>query len=165
MANQMQQHQNHQQASAARTVTVACNLPHGITLRAFRPVKIQQPVMGGGLREVTEYQDTGSRFQVRGNAVPAMPEKAFRFPEIANGYALTAGVPAELWEEWLKANKDSPMVANGCIFAVERDAAGQAKREGERTSGLEPINPDGDIRMPRRGRNVSAVTAGERDVA
>lgn len=165
MANPNYQPRSQEQATAARTVTVACNLPNGITLRAFKPVKINQPILGGGMREVTEYQDTGVRFQVRGNATPAMPDKNFRIPDIASGYALTHGVPAELWEEWLKANKDSAYVVNGCIFAVERDAVGQAKREGERLSGLEPINPDGDKRMPRARGGVGAITAGERDAA
>lgn len=157
---------NKAQATAARTVTVACNLPHGVVLRAFEAVKVNEPVLGGsGSREVTEYRERGERFIVHGTARPAALVPGQHYAEIANGYALTHGVPAELWEAWLKANKDSPMVANSCIFAVERDAAGEAKRKGDKSSGLEPINPAGDKRMSRGSRNVTGITQGERDKA
>lgn len=153
---------NSAKATAARTVTVACNMPHGIVLRAFRPVVVSQAVLGGGTRDVTEHYETGQRFRISGNAIPAAREPGKVYPEIANGYALTPGVPAELWEEWLKANKETPLVVNRCVFAVERDPVGEAKRQGEQKSGLEPIDPAGDKRMPRGGQNVSKVTQGER---
>ena len=157
--------QNTKQATAARTLTVACNLPHGITLRAFVAVTTSEAVIGGGVRDVTEYRETGERFVVHGNAQPATREPSRHYPEIANGYALTHGVPADLWEHWLKANKDSAYVVNKCVFAVERDPVGEAKRSGEKLSGQEPINPDGDKRLSRGARNVTGITQGERDKA
>lgn len=144
------------------TVTVACNLPHGLVLRTFAPSKINVPMLGGGLREMEEHHEAG-RITINGNAIPALRDPMKEYPALTpNGYALTHGVDAELWASWLNANKNSPVVVNKCIFAVEKDAVGEARRAGEAKSGLEPLTPDRDPRMPRGNANVRGVTAGSR---
>ena len=58
---------------------------------------------------------------------------------------------------------EDAMVKNEMIFAyADRDSARDAARDNEsRMSGLEPLNPDGDYRVPRPLPGVSMVQAAE----
>lgn len=105
------------------TVTVACKLPHGLHL--------QLP----GHPRVT----------VRGNAEPRGADLVnYRGKPIEAGYALTHGVDAAFWAQWLKLHEKMDIVAKGFIFAhAQTQSVKSHAREYEGLmSGLEPIDPD-----------------------
>ena len=127
------------------TVTVACKLPHGLVLRVFDMIPTQEPVMGGGYREVKIARELPQTYVVNGNSHPQ--NKAPKSP-ISGGYALTFGIPKDFWDRWLKENEQSDMVLNGLIFAHEKPDYVQDKAEDNETvtTGLERLNPD---RLPK----------------
>lgn len=139
-------------------MTVACNLPHGVTLNVHEFVDAHEPVLGGGMRDYKIAREVpGKRFEVFGNAVPFGGHPRTR---IVAGFALTKGVPKDIWDAWLEQHRTLPMVKNGLIFAYgnTEDAADHAKGGGKILSGLEPINPGDDPRIPRSlNPNVSGV--------
>lgn len=142
-------------ATSGAAVTVACKLPHGIWLHRDEPRVETTAVLGGGIREIKVHRRTGERFRINGNAIPALRDPERDYPAIVgghNGYALTHGVPADLWAAWLHANRDSDMVRNGLVFACDKagEARDRAREQAEVRSGLEPLAKDGDPRMPRR---------------
>lgn len=148
------------------TVTVKCNLPNGVILRAFKPLTVSQPVLGGGMRDVTEYQPEGGSVVIKGTAVPRVHDDNFVYPVLdRNRFAITTGVDKELWDNWLAANKNSAMVVNGCIYAVDEKDAEKADRAHKGlTSNMQPLARDGDPRMPKRKApqgNGGLVSAGE----
>ncbi|KMJ45450.1 hypothetical protein ABLB69_14425 [Xenorhabdus khoisanae] len=61
-----------------------------------------------------------------------------------NGFGLTYGVNAELWQAWLAENKDRDLVINGLIFAHEQEAStkAEAKEKQKTKSGTERIQPE-----------------------
>lgn len=141
-------------ASIATTVTVACKLPHGLWLRRFKSAEEPEAQRDGTIKMRTIYREEGERFRINGNAMPAIRDPEKDYPTIVggyNGYALTSGVPADLWCAWLEANKDTAMVRKGLVFACEKsaDASQEAKRNLGVRTGLEPLAKDGDARMPR----------------
>lgn len=148
-------------ATGTATVTVALKHPNGIVLEAFDPHETHEPVMGGGTRKVTIYKANGQRFVLNGNRTKF--GEAPKCPIIGD-YALTQGVPVDLWNRWLEQHKDSPLVMNNLIFAYEKaDMSEDAAVEGARLrSGMEPINASDDVRIPRRrdresGKMVQAI--------
>ena len=151
-------------SSAGAKVTVACKLPHGLILRLFEMESANEPVMGGGYREVKRARQTGSTVRVNGNAVPfgVRPDHP-----IVAGYALTHGVDKDFFDEWMKQNRDSDIVKNHLVFAYERaeSARDAAKDHAKQRSGLEPIEPDTDPRLPKGGRNLSGPQTAERQAA
>jgi hypothetical protein len=122
------------------TVTVACKMPHGIELRAYRMVEAAEPSPGGS-RLVQKAEQIPGSFTVMGNSYPE--GGAPRASRMEGGYALTPGVPKKLWEQWLADNKDSPMVRNGLIFAhgSERNALAEAREKEKVKSGFERLDP------------------------
>lgn len=140
--------------SAGAKVTVACNIPNGIRIRAYRMVPDREPVLGGGVRDTTRAEPVSESILIRGTAHEI--DKAPRAPIVA-GYALTSGVDKDIWNNWYEANKDSHLVKNRCVFAYEdRDDTVAAAKENEGTkSGLEPFNPDKDERAPRSRSNIA----------
>ena len=64
------------------------------------------------------------------------------------GYALTPGVPADFWNEWLKQNAETEMVLNGMIKAQHdlESLAADAAEHADRDSGLGPLNPEMDAK-------------------
>ena len=68
-----------------------------------------------------------------------------------SGFGITKGVDADWFNAWLKtAGHSLPAVANGSIFAIEKDAEGatrERKRDGRVKTGQEPLNPE----KPRDG--------------
>lgn len=160
----------------ARKVLVKCNIPNGIVLRVCEEQEYDEPVMGGGTRKAKQFSEV-ARFTVRGNAMPAGPlPRDFERPLLdKNGYALTQ-VDADLWEAWLKGQKNRkgedthPAVVNGCIYAVP-DSPDAVKGDRDHRgfkSGLHPIEVEDpasgvslDPRMPRRRpNNGSGITTG-----
>jgi hypothetical protein len=134
-------------AKGNKTVTVACRLPNGLDLRLFRMEEWDEPVMGGGFRKTKRAVQYGEVVTLKGTAVPfgSAPTAS------PHGYALTHGVPADVWEQWLEQNKQSPIVLNHQVFAQPTPARANdmAKEHKSARSGLEPITPDTDKRIPR----------------
>lgn len=130
------------------TVTVACKMPHGVVIRGFTKSQRSVPVLGGGVRDEFFYEPDGREVTILGNARPVGGDFKTR---VVAGYALTQGVPKDLWDQWRESNKNLPAVRNGLIFAYPTTAmaAEGAKENRKILSGLEPLNPNGDPRRPR----------------
>jgi len=148
----VQQQQAQPKASAPKTgtdtVTVALKHPTGITIERFEKMPITEDVVGGGKRETFVFKPTGERFTINGNEAPVGKTLPF---EMSNGYALTPGVPRDLWEHWLAHHKDSPLVVNGLIYASDsRGRIEGATKEGiDRRTGLERLSVKDDPRTPK----------------
>jgi len=126
----------------AATACVMCKLPHGYWLQWFDMIETQEPVMGGGWRTVRRaIERPERRFLLAGNAAPFGMAPA---APIAGGYALTFGVPVDLWEHWLDSGgRDTDVFRNGLIKAAHSETEARViGRENEaRKSGLEPLDP------------------------
>jgi hypothetical protein len=122
------------------TVTVACKLPHGMTLRVFDMVESQEPVMGGGFRAVKVAQERPERVTLKGFA---HPQNRAPSTQIIEGFALTYGVDAEFWNAWKTQNAQSDVVKNGLIFAHEKPVNTEAEAKDKKSlrSGLERLDP------------------------
>jgi len=137
---------------SASTVTVACKIPMGLELQLCRETTWFEDTPSGS-RERKRYEKVGATVIVRGPSYPVgtvppgMPPK----PQIVGGYALTFGVNADFFEEWMAQNAQNPIVVNKMIFAhAKADATRSEARENRtRLSGLEPLVPDNDPRIPR----------------
>lgn len=128
--------------SSKSTVTVGCKTPNGVLLRLFKMVPTDVPVMGGGTKTVNQAEQLGEPVFVKGYAVPA--GKRPRFNIIAD-MAITKGVPADFWHEWLKQNQELDLVKRGLIFAhgdTDRVEDAAEERGPELKCGLEPLDPD-----------------------
>lgn len=137
-------------ATGTDTVTVVCRYPAGIILQAFAKTTQNEPVMGGGSREVIVHERVGEPFVVKGPVVnTGAYRQAGEFPEgIVGGAMLNPGVPRDLWENWLYHNRESHLVVNRLVFAAESydRAAAMAREDRDRKSGLEPLDPDNPSR-------------------
>lgn len=133
---------------SGETVTVACKLPNGFVIRGMKKATRSIGVQGGGLRDEIYFKADGRRVTVFGTARAKGADFRTR---VVGGYALTTGVPKDLFDEWLKTNEDSDMVRNGlvCAFKGVNDAASFGRENAEIKSGLEPLNPLGDKRQVR----------------
>lgn len=139
------------------TVTVACKFPAGVVLQLCQKVEFEERTQAGGTVKRIRYDKVGQVFTARGPADPnGQAPKGFRRPEVEGGYALTSGIPADFWEEWLSQNAQNPLVLSKMIFAhVSKDSTIDEAQDHESTrSGFEPLNPDGtgkdrDSRIPR----------------
>jgi hypothetical protein len=142
----------------AGTCTVACRLPHGLILRVFDMVTRQEPMMGGGYREVPFANPHAERVIINGYAAPFGQSPA---APMASGYALTHGVDAEFFARWMKENEHSDLVRNKLIFAFAKDAdvVSAAKENEKRRNGLEPLDPDNP---PAEFRRIEKATPGIR---
>ena len=129
----------------AGTVPVACKAPHGYRLQLHDMVDHDEPVMGGGFRQVKRAVQIGERVRINGAAHPV--DKA-PLHQLIGGTALTHGVDADWWASWLKQNADTDMVKNRVIYAADKPSyvEGKAKELIKDRSGLEPIDPN---RLPR----------------
>jgi hypothetical protein len=148
------------------TVTVGCKMPNGLILRIFDMVKENQPIMGGGFREVSVAKAVGPTYTVRGYSAP---EGRSPKATVIGGYALTAGIDADFWERWLAENKDADYVTNRLIFAHEKvtDTKAEARDNKDTWDGRHRMVPDTDPRIPRKrnrkGKLVSAIETAEVD--
>jgi len=141
------------------TVTVGCKLPNGLILRVFQMADSQE-MSPLGVRDVKVARDTGKHIRINGNAAPkgrSPTDAAGNYIPIIGGYALTHGVDADLWDAWFAANKDTDMVRNGMIFAHAKTSEVEAAARGNeaRKSGLEPMDTQGDVRMPKQRTRLS----------
>lgn len=139
------------------TVTVACKLPHGLMLRAFRqPAEAAKRLADGRPDPMTPAAELDE-------ALGSFVLNGFSFPQgeaptalLSGGYAITSGVPKNLWDAWLAQNAGSDLVRNKLVFAHEKaDAAmGFSREHAENKSGLERIDPT----KPSRG--IATATRG-----
>lgn len=152
--------------SAGAKVIVACKL--GVAYYDIQHSKIvdkfEQNMQGG--RTVKEAERVGQVVRLRGTAYPrGTPPVGFPpAPEIVDGAALNYGVDKDWFDAWLEQNKMNPIVQNRMIFAHETidGVRGEAKELGAFLSGLEPVNPGKDRRIPKSTREeVSDVETEE----
>lgn len=152
--------------SAGAKVTVACKIGVGwFQLQLCRLDTVDEQTQTG-VRQVKKWTRTGQIVRVRGTAYPrgTPPEGFPERPQMIHGAALTPGIDKDFWDQWVEQNRLNPVVVNGLIFAHEApaDIAAQAAELKDVTSGLDPINPKGDKRMPKSSRpDVSNVATEE----
>lgn len=138
-----------------RTVTVACKIPHGMVLQLQRPSERMEDTRDGP-KPRTYWVKCGEIYRVRGPAYPVgtIPKGFRRAPINEGGYALTPGIPADFWNQWVEQNAKADFVVapdgaeHGMIFAYPdmEDAASAAREQEKLLSGLEPISTDEDSR-------------------
>jgi hypothetical protein len=143
-------------SAAGAKVTVYCKLPNGLRIRNFVMIEQREQVMGGGVREFKIADQRGDDILLWGNRFRIGDPMTHR---IVGNYGVTEGVSKEAWDNWVEANKDSPMVRNGLVFAAEkRDFGdGEARDRRDTLSGLEAMEKDGDPRAPKPAANMSGV--------
>jgi hypothetical protein len=142
------------------TVTVACKIPIGLQLQLQKKQTVRVPTGHGAGKDAYALDDQwvkyGKVYHVFGPAVPAMggvPDGYILPQQIEGGYALTHGIPAAFWAEWVEQNAQAEYVLNKMIFAYDAASARDAAREhADLTSGIEPLSrqTDKDGRMLER---------------
>ncbi len=144
-------------------VTVGCKIPSGLLLQLYEPSSVTTPVLGGGVREEKIYRPlAGESIRLNGCRAPWGEHPGH---EMKHGAGLTFNVPKAFMDEWLRQNEDSPLVLNGTI-TIERDRKSLVdllKDEKDRRSGLEPITPDTDPRIPRNKFGKPAIVTKNED--
>jgi hypothetical protein len=153
--------------TSGRTYFVACRHLGGLIIQSYAPMKEMEPVIGGGQREVTRYRTTGAQFKLNGplRALKEMNPHAIGM----TGYAMTEGVPADLWEEWMRHNAESALVKNHMVFGHERRDAveGWAREHKGVVHNFEPVNVSlvgNRIQDPRARRTAQNVTDGKIEI-
>lgn len=154
-------------ATGTDTVVIACKIAGGIVIRGFEWEDFDEPNPSGVTRRIKRAVEVG-RFVIKGpNSTLAPMSPAGRFPLLVNsgGYAMTPGVPRELWEQWVATNRDSPIVKNRLIFAANSEdrALDEGRELQKQLSGLEPIDTSSaqTIRA-RMGRDRLSVATMDR---
>lgn len=135
-------------------VVVACKIPNGIYIRAFKLVE-EQETIPNGVRTVKVARNSGEPIKING---PGRIDLAGDRRPMAGAFALTYNVDADIFEQWLLANKDTPMVQNKLIFCHAKTgevAAVAREAEGQRT-GLEPMDTQGDKRISKNRTTTRA---------
>lgn len=136
---------------ATSFVTVACKFPTGVVLQlCVKEDYLEEGLNGSRMR--VRYSKSGATHLARGPAAPVgQIPRGYQRPEVVGGYALTRNIPAEFWDAWLEQNKDNPLVVNHMIMAHGKRSTvvGEAREQRAILSGFEPMNPDGDPRMPK----------------
>jgi hypothetical protein len=137
---------------SARTVTVACKIPTGLALQlqTEEPRIVDTPK---GPEKIMFWVKRGKVWYVHGPSYPVNPPPGYPKPPLmVGGYALTSGIPADFWEQWLKQNELADYVVppegaeHGMVFAYATlDSAVSAASEQEKLlSGLEPLSQEKD---------------------
>lgn len=142
--------------SAGAKVTVACKL--GVAYFDIQQTKIvekfEQNMQGG--KTIREAERVGQVVRLRGTAYPrGTPPAGYPLPpEMAHGAALNRGIDKDWFDAWLEQNKLNPVVMNKMVFAAETDDAirSEAAELSKFLSGLEPVSPKGDHRIPKSTR-------------
>jgi len=135
--------------SSTETVSVACKVPNGLILRVGAFETITVPVLGGGLRDEKIWRATADQIKING------PKRAMESGDpdspVADGYALTFGVNADLMAKWMADNADSDIVRNHLIVVnTKREDLKAMTKEGRTArTGLEPMAQGKDPRLPR----------------
>jgi hypothetical protein len=156
---------------SARTVVVCCKIPNGLQLQLQRDMEKWDDERGGPVKRTYKIK-SGAIYYVAGPAYPqgGKPKNFPREPMVEGGYALTPGVPAEFWEEWLRQNRLAPYVQptdgaeHGMIFAYpsKTDAIAAAREQEKLMSGLEPLSTEvdektGRLTDPRMPRSMNSA--------
>ena len=142
---------------AGEKVTVCSKLPFALEIQRCATRQQRVTHRGEAWNEPVSYK-VGPVAIIAGNNYPigAPPEGTVwpDRPQMANGFAMTFGVDRDLWEAWLEQNAENSFVKNGLIFAQPKvdDAKAQACDNRDRDSGLGPLKPDTDRRMPKKLR-------------
>ena len=138
--------------------SVACKIPNGLNLRVFQMVDHDEPVMGGGTKTVKRAQQIGEIVKVHG---PATPFGQAPLCPISGGYAITRNIDADFFALWLSQNADHDAVKNNLIRHHEKyqNVHDEAKAFAKTKSGLEPIDPASDSRIPGGNRNLGKFEA------
>jgi hypothetical protein len=146
-------------------VSVACKIPNGLILRAFQKVEKTESTPTG-VRAYSQIERVvGTEFAVQGPAqINHQPANIVDFMgrNFPGGYAVTHGCPRDVWENWLKWNRDTLLVTEGLVFALPdpADAAMEAKSRASVVSGLEPLDPEHPEKTVGPARGVSAIQPG-----
>lgn len=154
-----------QVSKSGKTVTVGCKIPTGLKLQLFRKVQWPEETRGGTIMR-DRWDRYGAHVIVRGPAVPTgTAPKGYRRPAaIVGGYGITPNVDADFMREWMQQNAQNPVVVSGMIFVQNDNASAvdQSKDQRELRSGLEPIVPDNDPRIPKPvDGNVGSIETAE----
>jgi len=137
------------------TVAVGCKIPQGFTLQLHEFREMEEVTLGGH-RTVRQAFPVGEPFVLNG---PAHPQNEGPRCLIVGGFAVTHGVPKDLWDKWMdQTGKYLPAVREGMIIAYSavgklRDAA--RERVGV-TTGLERLNPN---KLPVMNKKFELKTA------
>jgi hypothetical protein len=119
-------------------VTVACKLPHGLILRLFDMVPIEEQTQGG-TRSTKRAQPLDEVVHIKGYLTD-QKGKTFQHPAMRPEFVTTPNVDKEFFDRWMRENKDSDVVKNKLIFAHATDAAGEAREHKHSKNGFEPID-------------------------
>lgn len=156
--------------SSDKTVTVACLVPNGLVLQLQREVEWEEETRNATIKR-KRFDKVGKRYVVAGPAYPngQVPDGFPDKPPIAGGYALTSGIPAEFWEQWLHQNRSASYVERREIFAASamESVRDEAKELKDTRSGFEPIDRSLDYkkdpRLPGPVPGVGKVTQLDRE--
>ena len=140
--------------SSGEKVTVACKL--GVAyydIYLCREETVSENTQTGP-RDVTRYVPIrDNTVRLRGTAYPrgTVPDGFPDRPLIVGGAAMNPGIDKDWFDHWLDQNKKNPLVMNRIIFAHTSldHVKGEAKELAGVSSGMDPINPKGDPRMPK----------------
>jgi hypothetical protein len=135
-------------ATGTATVTVACKIPSGMRCRMHEKRRVSEVTLGG-TREVEQYFATDKEFIVHGPA--HAQNEGPRFLTVG-GYALTRGVPKDLWDRWYEQNLELDAVQRNLIFAYENSDKTKDAAKDHRTikTGLERLNPNSLPQLDQR---------------
>lgn len=140
----------------AKFVTVASKLTHKLEIQLCRP-RVLTETGQYGRSEQTIFHKVGEVHILNGTGFPAgtlpkgFPRRPSMIEDVGGGYALTPGIPADFFAEWLVQNAETDMVRNGLILASSNmeDLEAEAAEHAKMDCGLQPMNSDGDRRDPR----------------
>lgn len=140
-----------QHAGAKVIVALKIGVPYLDIQLCKMDEKFQQNMQGG--RIVTEATRTGSIIRLRGTAYPrgTLPEGFPDRPVTIHNAALNYGIDKSFMDAWMEQNRLNPIVMNDMIMVDENEERLKArlKEVSGNLSGLEPVNPKGDGRMPK----------------
>lgn len=150
---------------SARKVTVACKIPMGVVLQLCRKVPYVEHTQAGTVVERERWDRFGAKVKVNGTSYPVIPPKGYK-ERVAqtSGFALTRGVDAEMWDEWLKQHAEDAMVVNNLIYAFPdeesvvdfgRDFAGIKSDLGPLD--MDTLDKDGRVLDPRVPRSLDSA--------
>jgi hypothetical protein len=145
--------------SSGDKVTVGCKVPQGFVMQLYEQIAVSTPVLGGGLRdEMVPRALPGETIRLNGCRSPWGEHPNH---EIKHAAGLTFGVPKVFWDEWCRQYAESPLLLNGVIFAQpdRKSLVDQAKEEKDRWTGMTPMMPDTDPRIPRGRTGQPLVTS------
>jgi hypothetical protein len=140
-----------------RSVAVACKLPHGLVVRDFVKVTRSEPTLGGGSRAFEVYEHVGPRYRLKGPAPALARNPITRSTEIVGDYAITEGIPADVFERFVEANKQSAFIVNQLIYGHEdgRRVRSWARDHEKTKTGFEPL----DVTPTSRGGQMVVADA------